>query len=170
VHTALTVLFTASVVFLVVPMAVLPLVGRRALRLGNGQATERLARATRPVALASMISGAAGLGAIATFELRGAYSLFSTAVSADRLVEDMRRSLNAPELLSFGVDWVWAVVVLYAAALLVTLVVVVPALRAAGAALSAGRIDRLPYRRVATGSELVFVLLALAALLVLLQP
>jgi hypothetical protein len=141
-----------SLVVFVVPLAVLPVVGRRALRRGYGPTVDRVARVMPVVAGASVLALAAGLGMAATYEPNDPFVLGIRTASVEQMVEDAHRSLNAPELLSLGVDWVRASIVLSVGALLVTMLAVVPALRRAGAELSGGRPDeaRALYGRLAT--------------------
>lgn len=158
-----------SAVFLIGPVAALPMVALRALREGNGRAANALASGTQvfnTASLATLVLGAGALG-------------------------------MAPERLnwSFGSLWVWLSIVLALAAGTITQVAVIPSLRSAAGALTgaAGNrtgaapagdgeaaaagaaaihpgVDRRVYGRVAMFAGIASTLLAAVVVLMVVKP
>lgn len=105
-ETALSVLHVLTAVFLVGPMAILPMVAMRDLRTGNGTQAATLGRSTNVFSLASLLVIVFGFGLIG--------------------VSDYDLSVTTP--------WILASLIVYVLALALTLAVVVPALRGAAEA------------------------------------
>ena len=144
--TLLNVLHVVTAVFLVGPMAVLPMTGMRAVRAGNGPMVELLARSTRVFTLASLLVAVLGFGVVGT---------------ADEQFD-----------ISVTTSWVLSSVVLYLVALALSLALVVPALGRAARDLAAGRADeaRALYGRIAAGSGIVSLLLIAVTVLMVWKP
>jgi uncharacterized membrane protein len=104
-QTLFTVLHVVAAVFIVGPMAILPMTALRALRAGNTDQVAVLAKSTRIFTLLSLVVAVLGFGVLGM----------------------SKRSDD----LSFSTPWILASVILYVVALVVSLVVVIPALRAA---------------------------------------
>jgi uncharacterized membrane protein len=141
--TVLTVLHVVTAVFIVGPMAILPMTGMRAVRTGNAAVAGLLARSTGVFSLASLVVAVLGFGVVGT---------------ADKRFD-----------LSVDTPWVLASIVLYLLALLLSLLVVVPALRRAAAELAADRATGA-YGRIAAGSGLVSLLLLAVTVLMVWKP
>jgi len=144
--TVLTALHVVAAVFLVGPMAILPMTGLRAVRAGNGPMVELLTRSTRVFSLASLLVaflGFATLGAVA---------------KTDKV--------------SVATGWVLTSILLYAAALALSLLVVVPSLRRAGAELAGSRTEgaQALYGRIAASSGVVALLLVAVTVLMVWRP
>lgn len=146
VDTVLNVLHVVTAVFLVGPMAVLPHTALRALRLGNGPMVELLARSTWVFSLASLLVAVLGFGIVGMAD------------------EEWGLSLTT--------GWVLASIVLYGIAFLLSVLLVVPALRQAGAALADGTPDGEAgsYARIAASSGVVTLLLVAVTVLMVWKP
>jgi uncharacterized membrane protein len=93
-HTLLDVLHVVAAVFLVGPLAILPMTAMRALRAGQGSAVASLARSTWIFALASLLVVVFGFGVMGTSDPQ--YKL------------------------TIGTPWIWISIVLYLIALALT--------------------------------------------------
>jgi uncharacterized membrane protein len=113
------------------------------VRTGNAAVAGLLARSTGVFSLASLVVAVLGFGVVGT---------------ADKRFD-----------LSVGTPWVLASIVLYLVALLLSLLVVVPALRRAAADL-AGAGKTAAYGRIAAGSGLVSLLLLAVTVLMVWKP
>ncbi len=142
-ETLLTVLHVLTAVFLVGPMAVLPMTAMRAVRAGNGPVVSLLGRSTQVSGWASLL-----------------VALFGFAVLG---VEGKDHGW------SVGTGWVLASIVCYLVALVLTLFVVVPAMQSAAAALSAGEAGR-SYPRIAAASGVASLLLVAVTVLMVWRP
>jgi uncharacterized membrane protein len=144
--TLLNVLHVVTAVFLVGPMAILPMTALRAVRAGNGPMVDLLARSTRVFSLLSLLVAVLGFGVVGT---------------ADEQFD-----------LSVTTDWVLASIVAYLVALALSLALVVPALQRAGTELAAGRPDGAGglYGRIAAGSGVVSLLLVAVTVLMVWKP
>ena len=144
--TVLTVLHVVAAVFLVGPMAILPMTGMRAVRAGNGPMVELLARSTRVFSLASLLVAVLGFGVLGM---------------ADKRFD-----------LSVTTSWVLTSIILYLVALALSLALVVPALSRAAAELAGGRAEgaRALYGRIAAGSGVVSLLLVAVTTLMVWKP
>ena len=110
----LAVLHVVGAVFIVGPMAILPMTAMRALRAGQGAQVAVLARSTFVFALLSLLVAVFGFGILGV---------------ADESEHDT--SVTTP--------WVLTSIILYVIALALTLLVVVPAMRGAAEHLSTGQ-------------------------------
>jgi uncharacterized membrane protein len=107
-NTVLTVLHVVGAVFIVGPMAILPMTGLRALRAGNAAQVRVLATSTLVFSLLSLLVVVFGFGALGT--------------------------ADAKYHLSVTTPWVLWSLILYAIALILVLAVAVPGMRRAAAA------------------------------------
>lgn len=104
-ETAFNVLHVLTAVFLVGPMAILPMVAMRDLRTGDGSQAAALGRSTNVFSLASLLVIVFGFGLLG--------------------MSDYDLSITTP--------WILASLIVYVVALALTLAIVVPALRGAAA-------------------------------------
>ena len=144
--TVLTVLHVVTAVFLVGPMAILPMTALRALRAGEWSMVSTLAVSTRVFSLASLLVAVLGFGVVGT---------------ADKRFD-----------LSVTTSWVLTSIILYVIALALSLAVVVPAMKRAAGDLEGGRGEaaRALYGRIAAGSGVVSLLLVAVTVLMVWKP
>ena len=144
--TVLTVLHVVAAVFLVGPMAILPMTALRALRAGEWSMVSTLAVSTRVFSLASLLVAVLGFGVVGT---------------ADKRFD-----------LSVTTSWVLTSIILYVSALALSLAVVVPAMKRAAGELEGGRGEaaRALYGRIAAGSGVVSLLLVAVTVLMVWKP
>jgi uncharacterized membrane protein len=144
--TVLTVLHVVAAVFLVGPMAILPMTALRALRAGEWSMVSTLAVSTRVFSLASLLVAVLGFGVVGT---------------ADKRFD-----------LSVTTSWVLTSIILYVIALALSLAVVVPAMKRAAGELEGGRGEaaRALYGRIAAGSGVVSLLLVAVTVLMVWKP
>ena len=144
--TLLNVLHVVTAVFLVGPMAILPMTALRAVRAGERTTVAILARSTRVFSLLSLLVAVLGFGVVGT-----AGEQFG---------------------LSLTTDWVLTSIVLYLLALALSLTLVVPSLTRAAAQLGEGRAGGAGalYGRIAAGSGIVSLLLVAVTVLVVWKP
>lgn len=140
----LSVLHVLTAVFLVGPMAMLPMTAMRAVRAGNGPMVAVLGRSTQVFSLASLVVALLGFGVLG--------------------VEGKDRGWTV------GTGWVLASIVCYVVALALTLALVVPALRAAAEDLIASGDGRRAYPRIAAGSGIATLLLIAVVVLMVWRP
>ncbi len=145
-NTVLTVLHVVAAVFLVGPMAILPMTALRALRAGEWSMVSTLAVSTRVFSLASVLVAVLGFGVVGT---------------ADKRFD-----------LSVTTSWVLTSIILYVIALALSLAVVVPAMKRAAGELEGGRGEaaRALYGRIAAGSGVVSLLLVAVTVLMVWKP
>jgi uncharacterized membrane protein len=144
--TLLTALHVVAAVFVIGPMAILPMTALRALRAGNGPVVALLSTSTRVFTLASLLVALLGFAALG--------------------------SVAKTDKISVTTGWVLASIVLYLVALGLSLFVVVPALQSAGAAPATGGTDagRAVCGRVAASSGIVALLLIAVTVLMVWRP
>jgi uncharacterized membrane protein len=144
--TVLTALHVVAAVFLVGPMAVLPMTALRAVRAGNAPVVELLGTSTRVFSLASVLVAVLGFGVLGV--------------------------LGKTENVSVATGWVLTSIVLYAAALALSLLVVVPSMRRAAAELAGNRAEgaQAVYGRLAASSGIVALLLVAVTVLMVWRP
>jgi uncharacterized membrane protein len=142
--TLLTVLHVVTAVFLVGPMAILPMTGMRAVRAGEWSMVATMAASTRVFSLASLLVAVLGFGVL--------------GMADDRFD------------LSVTTGWVLASIVLYLVALALSLAVVVPAMSRAAAQLEKGQSAGGLYGRIAAGSGIVSLLLVAVTVLMVWKP
>lgn len=146
-------LHVVAAVFIVGPMAVLPMTGLRAIRAGHGQQVDQLARSTFVFSLLSLVVVVFGFGILP-------FSKYGTTVTT---------------------PWVLASLIIYVIALAVSLFGVVPAMRSAAeqlAAVPAGSVPgpdiaaatRRAYGRVAMFSGIASLLLVVIVVLMAWKP
>lgn len=141
----LSVLHIAGAVFIVGPMAILPMSAMRAMRAGEAGAVKSFATSTSVLSLSSLLVAVFGFGLVGLAD------------------EEYELSLSTP--------WLLASIIVYVAALALSLFLVVPALRAAAAGLGTeGFSVDSAYRRVAIGSGITAVLLVAVAILMIWKP
>ena len=146
-HTLLDVLHVVTAVFLVGPMAILPMSAMRSVRAGDGAAVLTTARSTMIFSLASLLVVLFGFGVLG--------------------VSDEKYDL------SVATPWVLISIILYAVALALNVLAVVPALRSAGEHLQsaeAGTLRRNDYQRIAITSGVVTLLLLAVVVLMVAKP
>jgi uncharacterized membrane protein len=147
--TALDVLHVVTAVFLVGPMAILPMTGLRAARAGDAAQVGRLAKSTFVISLLSLLVVIFGFGLL---------------------------GMSDPKYhLSITTPWILISLIAYVIALLLSLLVVVPALRTAAgeltvAAATASDQPNRGYARVSAASGIVSLLLLLAVVLMVAKP
>lgn len=146
-ETVLAALHVLSAVFLVGPMAILPMTAMRVLRTGDRTQVAGLARSTEVFSFASLAAVIFGFGVM---------------------------GMSDPKYdLSITTSWILGSLVLYAVALALNLGVVVPAMRAAGGSeAQAAQASGKPagYSRIAMGSGLVSLLLVVVVVLMVWKP
>ncbi|HET7326503.1 MAG TPA: DUF2269 family protein [Nocardioidaceae bacterium] len=146
--TALNALHVLTAVFIIGPMAILPMTAIQALRAGHGTHATALARSTATTSWASLLVVVLGFAVL---------------------------GMSDPKYdLSVTTPWVLISLVLYALALALSLLAVVPTLRQAGEHLNAPTGSPAPagnhYRRVAASSGIVSVLLVAVVVLMVWKP
>ena len=134
-------LHVAGAVFVIGPMATLPMLALRAIRTGDGTQTRLLARSSLGFGIAAVVVAALGFGALATAD------------------SDRGWSLTTP--------WILLSVIAVTVACAVHLGVVVPALYGASGARGAGSFS---YALVATTSGLVAILMVVVVVLMVVRP
>jgi uncharacterized membrane protein len=144
--TVLTALHVVAAVFLVGPMAILPMTALRAVRAGNAPVVELLGTSTRIFSLASLLVAFLGFGVLGV--------------------------VGKTDKVSVATGWVLTSIVLYAVALALSLLVVVPSLRRAAGELAANRAQgaQAVYGRLAASSGIVALLLVAVTVLMVWRP
>jgi len=143
-----TVLFTLHVVaavFIIGPMTILPMTAMRAVRAGQGEQVQVLAKSTSIFTLLSLVVVLLGFGVL---------------------------GLNQDDF-TITTGWVLISIILYAVALALNLFAVVPALRSAGEHLADPATQDLQvpdYRRIAIGSGIVTLMLVVVTVLMAWKP
>lgn len=153
-HTFLDVLHVVTAVFIVGPMAILPMTAMRAARAGHAGQVLTLARSTLIFSLASLVVVVFGFGVMGTS--------------------------RAPYQVSVSTPWILISLILYVAALALSVFAVVPAMRSAGEHLRAAGSDAsgsgaavlspADYRRIAMTSGVVALLLVVVVVLMVAKP
>lgn len=148
----INILHVVGAVFIVGPMAILPMTAMRSVRVGNAAQVATLAKSTYLFSLLSVLVVIFGFGAL------------SMAKKEDNF--------------SFGSMWIMLSIVLYVVAIAISLFVVVPALRSAAEALEGapaatdGAAAAKPsgYAKIAAGSGTVAILLVAVVVLMVWKP
>ncbi|MGV8885434.1 MAG: DUF2269 family protein [Microbacteriaceae bacterium] len=147
--TVINILHIVTAVFIVGPMAIIPMTALRALRGGHAAQAASLAKSTRVFSLLSLLTVVFGFGAMSL----------------------------APERydLSITTPWILWSLVLYAVALVLSLFVVAPAIAAAAGSTStststAGGSSPAGYGRIAGGSGVATLLLVAVTVLMVWKP
>jgi uncharacterized membrane protein len=144
----LTTLHVVGAVFIVGPMAILPMTAMRAIRAGQGAQVAVLATSTFVFSLLSLLVAVLGFGVL--------------GVSSE---DDMHATISTP--------WVLVSIILYAVALALTLIAVVPSLRSAAEHLqdpAAQDLKSVDYRRIAIGSGVATLMLVIVVVLMAWKP
>ncbi|QWT24394.1 DUF2269 domain-containing protein [Subtercola sp. PAMC28395] len=144
-------LHVVAAVFIAGPLAILPMVGLRAVREGNTVQAASLAKSTSLLSWLSLIIVVLGFGAL---------------------------GMSDPtDNFSFSDTWVWLSIVLYVVAFVLTMFVVVPALRIAGEAPAVAGDGTVVaaakpagYSRIAMGSGISTLLLVVITVLMVAKP
>jgi uncharacterized membrane protein len=142
-ETLLNVLHVLTAVFVIGPMAVLPMTAMRSLRAGHGDQVSSLARSTVVFSIGSVVVALLG------FALLG--------MTGDK----HGTSVSTP--------WVLWSVIAYLVALGLTLFVVVPAMRAAATGVRSGG-SSASYGKIAAPSGVASLLLAVVVVLMVWKP
>lgn len=147
-ETLFAVLHVVSAVFIVGPMAILPMTAMRAVRAGNGGQVAVLAKSTNLISLLSLLVVFFGFGVMGL---------------ADKKYD-----------LSIVTPWILWSIVLYVIALGLTLFLVVPTMRRAAEALQAADTaqggEALTYPAIAAGSGVASLLLVAVVVLMVWKP
>ncbi len=141
-ETLLSILHVVGAVFLVGPMAILPMTALRALRAGERGQVATLARSTFVFSLLSILVAVFGFGVMGLADERFDLSIMT--------------------------PWILISIVLYGIALVLNLLVVVPSMRTAADAASSDY--RGAYGRVAATSGVVSLLLLAVVVLMVWKP
>lgn len=146
-YTVMVTVHVLATVFLVGPMAILPMTGLRSLRAGDGASVARAARGTLVFSVGSLIALLLG------FAVQGMSPW------------KPKPSLDDP--------WIFLSIIFYFVALALSLVAIVPAMRSAAERLadtSEMGIRPNEYRRIAIASGLVALLLMAVVVLMVVKP
>jgi len=141
----LSVLHVVGAVFIVGPMAILPMTAMRALRAGQGGQVAVLAKSTFVFTLLSLVVAVLGFGILG--------------------VSDHDTSVTTP--------WVLISIILYVLAVGLTLLAVVPALRSGSEHLenpASQELTKPDYRRIGIGSGVTSLLLVIVVVLMSWKP
>lgn len=140
--TIFAILHVVTAVFIVGPMAILPMTAMRSLRAGEAGQVRSLAKSTTVFTLLSLLTFILGFG------LMGMYKI------------------------PFETTWVWLSIVLYAVAFVIALFVVVPSMRRAAAAMDGADASSQPagYGAIAGGSGVTSLLLVAVVVLMVWRP
>ena len=149
-ETLLTVLHVVGAVFIIGPMAILPMTAMRSVRAGQGAQVAVLAKSTYIFALASLLVALLGFGVLGVSQNDGS---------------DDHATVSTP--------WVLISIIMYALALGLTLLAVVPALRRAAEHLqnpASQELSKPDYRRIGIGSGVTSALLVIVVVLMTWRP
>jgi uncharacterized membrane protein len=141
-ETVFVVLHVVTAVFIVGPMAILPMTAMRAVRAENADQVTVLAQSTNLTSLLSLVVVLFGFGAMGLAD------------------EKYNLSIVTP--------WILWSIVLYTIALGLTLFLVVPTMRRAGDAIRGGEASKYP--AIAAGSGVASLLLVAVAVLMVWKP
>jgi uncharacterized membrane protein len=144
-ETVVFALHVVAAVFIVGPMAILPMTAMRAVRSGQGGQVAVLAQSTFVFSLLSLLVAVLGFGVLGLNE----------------------------EGTTISTPWVLSSIILYVVALALNLIAVVPALRSAAEHLQDSATQELQkpdYRRITIGSGVVTVLLVVITVLMAWHP
>ena len=147
--TLISILHVAGAVFIVGPMAILPMTAMRAVRAGNGSQVAVLAKSTNLFAWLSLLVFVFGFGAMSMAP------------------EEYELSMTTP--------WILWSIILYVIAFALTLFVVVPSMKKAAAALGEGAAagadaPKASYPAIAAGSGISSLLLLAVVVLMVWKP
>ncbi|MBU4465011.1 MAG: DUF2269 domain-containing protein [Actinobacteria bacterium] len=145
-ETVISILHIATAVFIVGPMAILPMTGLRALRSGSGDQVRTLAKSTRIFAWLSLLTFVFGFGAMSMADPK--YNL----------------SMTTP--------WILWSIIAYAIAFVLTMFVVIPQLVKAATEVDAAAAGTKPsgYGIIAASSGIATLLLVAVVVLMIWKP
>ena len=144
-ETLLAVLHVTAAVFIIGPMAVLPMTGLRAIRAGSPSQVAGVARSTYIASWLSLVVALIGFALVAF--------------------------VDPEDKLTYGTPWLLASIILYAIAVTVSLSLVAPLMTRAGRHLAdAATGEDTGYGRVAASSGLVTLLLVAVVVLMVWRP
>jgi uncharacterized membrane protein len=148
-NTIFFIIHVVLAVFIIGPMAILPMTAMRAIRAGHAQTVVTIAKSTRLFTLLSIAVSLVGFAVVGTTSKEDNFMVTTT--------------------------WILTSIILYLVALAVSLFVVSPLLRKAGAAMSVEKADAIaagaPFRsRIAASSGVVSLLLLVIVVLMVWQP
>jgi uncharacterized membrane protein len=144
-ETIFAVLHVTAAIFIIGPMAILPMTGLRALRAGSASQVTSIARSTTLTSWLSLVVALLGL-ALVSF-------------------------VDPEDKLTFGTPWLLASIILYSIAVTVSLSLVAPLLSRAAGRLAAGETGRdRSYGRIAASSGLVTLILVSVVVLMVWRP
>lgn len=141
-ETLFAVLHVVSAVFIVGPMAILPMTAMRAVRAGNAGQVQVLAKSTNLISLLSLLVVFFGFGVMG--------------------LADKKHDL------SITTPWILWSIVLYVIALGLTLFLVVPTMRRAAEAITGGEATKYP--AIAAGSGVASLLLVAVVVMMVWKP
>lgn len=142
-ETLFAVLHVVAAIFIIGPMAVLPMVGLRSLRHGDSAQVALLARATGIFGWLSLVVALLGFGLVAF--------------------------VDSEDNLTYTTPWLLTSIVLYAVAITLTLSGVEPLMRKAAARLADGKLAR-EYRPIVALSGISALLLVAVVVLMVWRP
>jgi len=142
-ETLFAVLHVVAAIFIIGPMAVLPMVGLRSLRQGNSAQLALLARATGIFGWLSLVVALLGFGLVAF--------------------------VDPEDKLTYTTPWLLTSIILYAVAITVTLSGVEPLMKKAAARLADGKLA-MEYRPIVALSGLSALLLVAVVVLMVWRP
>lgn len=154
--TVIAVLHVVCAVFIVGPMAILPMTAMRSIRAGEGSQVVALSKSTRLFSLLSLLVIVFGFGAMGMSEFN----------------------------ISFGATWIWLSILLYVVALGLALFLIVPVMQRTGEALRATAIPgtqpdtaspgvavpQSGYAAIAAGSGITTLCLLVIVILMVWKP
>lgn len=144
-ETVFSILHVVGAVFIVGPMAIVPMTGLRAVRSGDGKQATALAHTATIFGYLSLIVVLFG------------FALFGADAEKDKL------SITTP--------WIWISILCYVIALALILALVAPALRRAGAQLTKGEtVAASTYPRISAGAGIASLLLLAVVVLMVWRP
>jgi uncharacterized membrane protein len=141
--TVLNILHVVGAVFIVGPMAILPMTAMRSVRAGQAAQVNTLAKSTFVFSLLSLLVVIFGFGVM---------------------------GMSDPKYhLSIATTWIWLSIVLYVIALGLSLFLVVPTMRRASADITAGGATK-SYSAIAAGSGIASLCLLAVVVLMVWKP
>jgi uncharacterized membrane protein len=142
-ETLFAVLHVTAAVFIIGPMALLPMLGMRALRQGASAQVSALARSTNLVGWLSLIVAVLGFGLVSF--------------------------VDPEDKLTYTTPWLLTSIILYSIAVTITLAGVAPLMKRAGARLADGKLA-MEYRSIAALSGVTALLLVAVVVLMVWRP
>lgn len=141
-ETVFAVLHVVTAVFIVGPMAILPMTAMRAVRSGNASQVATLAKSTSILTWLSILVVVLGFGVMGMSEWD----------------------------ISMTTPWILWSLILWVVAAVLTMAVVVPSMKRAAAALETGDASGARYPAIAAGSGVASILLVIVVILMVWKP